>query len=175
MICFSVAIDAPPCKCHTEAHSARVRGSPHQPGLPIRETGVVHESFEWCEERHSYTRRNRWRSASVSAVRSAFSSTSVSAARFQQAGSSHKYAPRPLRLPLGSIWTPASGVRTIRVRVRFAALSRQTTHIRCGMCFGCGLPVLVAIILRRQHPPHHGCARLYVCVWQQPPHESHRR
>lgn len=71
-------------------------------------------------------------------VFSAFASDSERIARSQHAGSSHKYAPRPLRFPVGSISTAPSGVRTIRTRVRLADRSRQEMHIRCGTCFVLG-------------------------------------
>ncbi len=56
----------------------------------------------------------------------------------QQAACAQRYAPRPLRRPVGSGATWPSGVRTTRWSPRFVSCVRQATHIRCGTCFGRG-------------------------------------
>ncbi len=57
----------------------------------------------------------------------------------QHPRSAHKYAPRPARLPVGSIATWPSGSRTSRVRPRFVSILRHAMHVRCGTCFGRGV------------------------------------
>jgi len=49
----------------------------------------------------------------------------------------HKYAPRPCRLPLASISSVPSGVRTTRIRSRLGALRLQAIQLRRGTCLRC--------------------------------------
>lgn len=42
--------------------------------------------------------------------------------------------PRPANLPVGSTWM-APGLRTMRIKDRFAKISRQPTQVRWGTCF----------------------------------------
>jgi hypothetical protein len=69
---------------------------------------------------------------------SARSSAFPEAARSQHENLVQRYAPRPFRFPVGSIWTPSFGVLTTRTNCRFASFSRQTTQVRSGTCFGRG-------------------------------------
>jgi len=57
---------------------------------------------------------------------------------------SWRYAPLPSNLPVGSIFTP-SGVRTIRIRDRFASTCLQPTHVRCGICLTRGFAFLTIL------------------------------
>lgn len=76
-------------------------------------------------------------SAAFSSVLSAWlSKPGALIALSQQISWSHRYAPRPFCLPVGSIITPMFVVRTILVSWRLSNFCRQITHIRCGTCLG---------------------------------------
>src|SRR2546421_9750398 len=53
----------------------------------------------------------------------------------QQESLAHRYAPRPDFLPVASIKTWPSGVRTTRNNSRFGFVLRQETQVRSGTCF----------------------------------------
>lgn len=53
----------------------------------------------------------------------------------QQERLAHRYAPRPDFLPVASMRTCPSGVRTTRNNSRFDFVSRQEMQVRNGMCF----------------------------------------
>ncbi|MCG3209991.1 MAG: hypothetical protein FOGNACKC_03620 [Anaerolineae bacterium] len=66
----------------------------------------------------------------------------------KHSGRRHRYTPRPLALPVRSNNTLFSGVRTILTSAFLSCTSRQTMHVRCGLCLG--------IIRRSQTSHHHG-------------------
>src|SRR5438876_6805882 len=63
----------------------------------------------------------------------------------QQERRAQRYAPRPDFLPVASMTTCPSGVRTTRSNSRFDLVSRQAMQVRSGICLGrlgCLFPVL---------------------------------
>ena len=63
----------------------------------------------------------------------------------QQESRAQRYAPRPDFLPVASIMTCPSGVRTTRSNSRFGLVSRQEMQVRKGICLsrlGCFVAVL---------------------------------
>ena len=54
----------------------------------------------------------------------------------RQSDDAHIYAPRPDFLPVGSISTSPSGVRTTRSNSFFGFISRHPTHMRMGIFLG---------------------------------------
>ena len=74
------------------------------------------------------------RSLLVSVVCNALSNMSLWLAASQQVFFVQRYAPRPACLPVISMITPSSFVRTTRVRSRLACFSRHTIQVRCGIC-----------------------------------------
>jgi hypothetical protein len=69
-------------------------------------------------------------------VRSARSSALRFRASSTHAGSSCRYAPRPVARPVESTMAPPSALRTMRIRPRFPASPRQPTHVRAGLRSG---------------------------------------
>src|SRR5437868_15460684 len=92
----------------------------------------------------SYELTRRWAN-SFNAARSCGEMDSIFSARIrtprvsadcQHSGESHKYAPRPERLPEGSMVTLPSGVLTMRTNCRLAFVWRHATQVRWGTCRG---------------------------------------
>ncbi len=68
----------------------------------------------------------------------------------QQESRAQRYAPRPDFLPVASIMTCPSGVRTTRSNSRFGLVSRQEMQVRKGICLDrlrCFVAVLAIALL----------------------------
>src|SRR5699024_6649346 len=68
-------------------------------------------------------------------VSSARSSRLALRALARQAAEAHRYAPRPLFLPVRSTLISPSGLRTMRTSARFSFWALQPTHRRTGIFF----------------------------------------